>query len=169
MKSIRTLGVWVKRERHCACLTTDNETVATSDKNGPGARKCNNSKSSRTLAPTTFNQNLSARNKINKYIHKSRFPFTVKTRAGSHTPDQCHHITRGLLISPNCLSLPSRVPFACSLHRLHDAQARYTSPVSLNPPTHLTLRVQRALYTPYRCAPLFILPGLQHYVAYGAI
>ena len=59
---------------------------------------------------------------------QSRFPFTVPTWAVSHTPDQCDYIRPRPLVSPNCLAEALRVPFACSLHRRHDANARYTLP-----------------------------------------
>ena len=52
-----------------------------------------------------------------------------------------HPVTRGLdfpelsLVTAVC---SSRVHFACSQHRPHDAQARLACPLSFLPPTHLT-------------------------------
>jgi hypothetical protein len=82
----------------------------------------------------------------------------------THVRSMPPHNTRPL-ISPNRLWLPSRVPFACSQHRPHDAQARHSCPVSLVAPTQLTLSMHTApRYTPLThtrriAAPqLFFLP-----------
>jgi hypothetical protein len=76
----------------------------------------------------------------------------------THVRSMPPHNTRPL-ISPNRLCLPSRVRFACSQHRPHDAQARLTCPASFDPPTHLTLSTPLTHTRPI-AAPHLFLPGL---------
>ena len=140
-------------------MTTDNQRVATSDKNGSAWWKVGILErfSHFECSPVC----VSACNKKNASTNLDFLHGECPCRA-SHTPDQCHHITRGQNFPEPS---PSPVPVSishvrCTVPMMHrrDILAQSVSTPSHAP--HRALIHASHSYMPYRCAPFFFSPGL---------